>query len=309
MLKPKISIIGKGFVGNACYEGFREVADIRVYDKFKDLDSFEDTVNHSNIVFLCLPTPMSQNGSCDISILEESVQQIVDFLKNKQAKVFVIKSTVPPKTTEIFQAKYPQHTFLFNPEFLREVSAVEDFKNQDRIVIGIPNAKDLDQIHLEHEKLIEEVFNFYATFSDWQEQNLKVFSNIVMCNSSQAEMSKYIINCFLATKVIFFNEIYQICQALNINYKHCVDVATLDERIGKSHTTVPGPDGQFAFGGKCFPKDLNALRNLAEKNDINTLILDSVWKKNLQLRDDYDWENIPGATTKNMNFSKKINKY
>ena len=74
----------------------------------------------------------------------------------------------------------------------------------------------------------------------------------------EAEMSKYVRNCFLATKVSFFNEIYTICQASNINYDNMIEGVKCDHRIGDSHCQVPGSDGKYGFGGTCFPKDLNA---------------------------------------------------
>ena len=109
-------------------------------------------------------------------------------------------------------------------------------------------------------------------------------------------MVKYFTNCFLATKVSFANEIYQICEKLDIDYDKVVEYAKYDERIGYSHLNVPGPDGDFGFGGHCFPKDLNALINLAVKNelglDIN--VLNAALETNNRVRQNRDWEKLKG---------------
>ena len=90
-------------------------------------------------------------------------------------------------------------------------------------------------------------------------------------------MVKYTTNCFLATKITFFNEIYKICKESNVNYSKVAQLTTLDKRITKYGTAVPGEDGQFYFGGKCFPKDLNALTFHAKELGIDPLLLESVW--------------------------------
>jgi UDPglucose 6-dehydrogenase len=111
-------------------------------------------------------------------------------------------------------------------------------------------------------------------------------------------MVKYFINTFLATKVSFANEIKQICESVGVNYDNVVKLALYDERIGKSHLSVPGPDSYRGFGGKCFPKDLNALIYFSILNNVESTVLKASWKKNLQVRENYDWLNIEGAVTK-----------
>ena len=119
---------------------------------------------------------------------------------------------------------------------------------------------------------------------------------IVVTKSETAEMVKYFINCFLATKVSFANEVYQICEETDLDFSKVVEYALYDERIGKSHLSVPGPDGSFGFGGHCFPKDLNAVMYIAERLGINSTVLSAVWKKNNEVRpeSERDWENMHG---------------
>ena len=107
-------------------------------------------------------------------------------------------------------------------------------------------------------------------------------------------MVKYFTNTFLATKVSFANEMYQICEKLDIDYDKVVEYSTYDERLGKSHWAVPGPDGKPGFGGSCFPKDINALIKTAEELDIFTNVLNSVWDANLDVRPEEDWKELKG---------------
>jgi UDPglucose 6-dehydrogenase len=112
--------------------------------------------------------------------------------------------------------------------------------------------------------------------------------------AKSAEMVKYVANCFLATKVSFANEIYQICKAIGVDYNGVIETAMLDNRLGTSHWKVPGPDGHFGFGLTCFPKDLNALIKLAELNGVDPKVMKAVWEKNLEVRPERDWELMKG---------------
>ena len=98
-------------------------------------------------------------------------------------------------------------------------------------------------------------------------------------------MVKYFLNTFLATKVSFANEIYQICKALDIEYNNVLDLVVHDPRLTKSHFLVPGPDGQYGFGGVCFPKDINALISVCKQNNIDSTVLSAAWNKNLLVRE------------------------
>lgn len=107
-------------------------------------------------------------------------------------------------------------------------------------------------------------------------------------------MIKYLANCFLATKVSFANEMYQICDKLGARYDKVIELATLDSRLGTSHWKVPGPDGHFGFGLTCFPKDINALIKLSEQLGVDPKMLKTAWEKNLEVRPEKDWEQLKG---------------
>ena len=271
-----IGIIGQGFVGNAIYQKFKNYFDVHTYDldESKSNDTKENVI-HQQYLFLCLPTPMNTNGSCNVDIIERELENIDLIADNQEIiKTVVIKSTIPPGTTQKWNKKYEALNIVFNPEFLTEANAIEDFNNQNRIILGGPRPATT------------ELRRLYS----------KVFpkAHIIKTDSTHAEMVKYLTNSFLATKVSFANEIYQVCEKLNIDYDKVVEYATLDDRLGKSHWNVPGPDGDFGFGGHCLPKDLSALIYLAMNLDTETNVLNAVEETNDVVRKNRDWENMKG---------------
>jgi UDPglucose 6-dehydrogenase len=271
-LNRSIGIVGQGFVGVALKEGFSKFS-IETYDKFKDstCNNIQELCTKVKIIFVCVPTPMNMDGSCNVSIVESVVNEIDSF---SEGHVIVIKSTIPPGTTQRLNKECKNSQVVFNPEFLTEANFIEDFKNQTRIIIGGPRPAST------------KVKNLYR----------KAFpeTTLIKTGSTTAEMVKYFTNCFLATKVSFSNEIKQICNKVHVDYDKVVEYALYDKRLGSSHFSVPGPDGKDGFGGSCFPKDLNALIKTAEKLDINPLVLTSAWNKNLEIRPKKDWEQLKG---------------
>jgi len=189
-------------------------------------------------------------------------------------RIVVIKSTIPPGTTEKLNEECKHIQVVFNPEFLTEANFIEDFKNQSRIIIGGPRPASTKVRQL-----------FYKVFPK---------SHIIKTHSTIAEMVKYMTNTFLATKVSFANEIKMICDGLDIDYDKVVEYSTYDERLGKSHWAVPGPDGKLGFGGSCFPKDINALIHLAGELELCTEVLMGAWNTNLRVRPEEDWKELKG---------------
>ena len=124
----------------------------------------------------------------------------------------------------------------------------------------------------------------------------KVFphATIVKTGSKTAEMVKYFTNCFLANKVSFSNEMYELCDALNLDYDKIIEYAVLDKRLGNSHWAVPGPDGDKGFGGHCFPKDLSAIIKISEEFGTVNNVLKSIKKTNDRVRKNRDWEVMKG---------------
>jgi nucleotide sugar dehydrogenase len=272
-----IGIIGQGFVGNAIYQKFKNYFDVLTYDLDSKLcnSTLENLCEKCETIFVCLPTPMNENGSCCTDIVEDCLKdiEILTSFEQKQ-KTIVLKSTVSPGTTEKWNSEFSFLQIIFNPEFLTEANAVSDFENQNRIILGGPRPQTTK---------LKQIYS-------------KVFpkAHIIKTNSTHAEMVKYLTNSFLATKVSFANEIYQICEKLKVDYDKVVEYATLDDRLGKTHWQVPGPDGDYGFGGHCLPKDLSALIHIAMKLDIDINVLNAVEEANDVIRKNRDWEDMKG---------------
>jgi UDPglucose 6-dehydrogenase len=291
MIIKKVGIIGQGFVGTALKEAFLPHYETLTYDKFRD-----DLSTHSSIagvsrecdaIFVCVPTPMSPDGSCDTSIVDTVCEEIsssagrfcsgithptwegIDFSATE--RIIVIKSTVPPSFTQ--QKNHSSEgEFVFNPEFLMERSATEDFKNTNRVILG------------GSQRATSVLKQFY----------LKVFpdADITETDPTTAEFVKYITNSFLAAKVSIANEFSLLCSAFGVDYNEVIEYATLDERLGRSHWAVgsSSPDGKLGFGGTCFPKDLNAIIAVAESLSLSMDTLKGAWETNLRVRPEKDWE-------------------
>lgn len=277
----KIGVIGNGFVGSALIGGFAlSVEKILIYDKDERLSNtaLKKLVDESEIIFVCLPTPMNKVGFCDLGIIESTIETITSFRIDLSNKIFVIKSTIPPGTTRKLAETYSQINFVFNPEFLTERSARLDFINTSRIVLG------------GDEHLTNAVESLYR---------LKFpFTKIIKTDFETAEMIKYMANCFFSTKISFMNEMKQICDSANADWHKALEGFMADGRVGNSHVNVPGHDGNHGFGGKCFPKDINAMIYKARELGVNPTVMSAVWEKNLEVREEHDWLEIPGAVVK-----------
>jgi nucleotide sugar dehydrogenase len=288
-----IGIIGQGFVGSAIRSGLENFYDIKAFDldsskcwNITNPDSVDEVVSFCDIIFICVPTPMRKDGSCDTRVLESALNSAYtslkkqnpepvhsDFLKTlSHKKTFVIKSTIPPGTTEKLSVKYPRINLCFSPEFLTEANSFEDFKNQKRIIIGGDGAKTVKRM-------------FRKPFPN---------ASIIVTRSKTAEMVKYFTNCFLATKVTFANQMFEICAETDIDYDKVCEYALYDERIGKSHLAVPGPDGDRGFGGHCFPKDLAAMISFACANAADDYFLKAVENFNNVIRTNKNWLKMKG---------------
>lgn len=258
-----IGIVGNGFVGNAVHQNLKDKIECKVFDV--DLNKSPNTLEEvlsGDFIFICLPTPMNKSGKCDLSIIEDFFLSLPEQIKG----IFVIKSTVPVGTTEKF-AQY--HKVIHNPEFLTAKNAVEDFKNSERNIIG------------GKKEYCEKFAHFFS----------RMFPHIPnqIVTSSESETIKYFSNTFLATKVAYFNKMYDFCQEVGIDYESVKTGVIADSRIGKSHTDVPGFDGDRGFGGTCFPKDINSLIYQMDEIGIDSSIFYEVWKYNQSIRTNINW--------------------
>jgi UDPglucose 6-dehydrogenase len=282
IIKTKIGVIGNGFVGNAVRFAFSPQTscecDVMVYDKdqSKSLNSLEQTVNESDVIFVSVPTPSNQDGSIHIGILE-SVLLDIDSVHKGKDNIVLIRSTIIPGTTQKLQDKFSNLNLVFNPEFLTERSAKFDFINQTRVILGGDG---------KYTKLVADLYKerFGSSLS------------VIETNFETAEMIKYMNNCYLATKVSFMNEMYDIANKSNVDWDTAVDGFVSDGRIGHSHLAVPGPDGKRGFGGSCFPKDVRAIISFGEQLGLEMNTLKGVWDTNLRVRPECDWEQLKGRS-------------
>jgi len=275
MTKEKIGIIGQGFVGTAVKEGMKKYFDVRCFDKdpnkYRNCSSIFDVIENTNECFLCVPTPMKRSGECDLSIVRNALSEIDScvYSLNKNNYIVIIKSTIPPGTTDELNIEFEKLSIVFNPEFLTEANSVNDYLEQNRIIIGG------DRPASSRVKII-----FSKAFPR---------TPIIKTSSTIAETIKYVTNTFLAMKVSYANEIYEMCQALKIDYDKVIEYAKYDDRLGDSHWSVPGPDGDFGFGGHCFPKDIASLQFLAKQLGVDDTMLSATIRKNEKVRTDLDW--------------------
>ncbi len=273
-LKANIGIVGYGFVGKALSYGFYQ-DHILYYDKYQKSHPLKKVVDESEFIFICLPTPMfADESGIDLSIIEENIAKITPQTDDTD-KIIVIKSTVVPGTTERLEKEYPKTKFCFNPEFLTEAHFKRDFINPDRVIIGASN-------DLVSRRLVV----FY--------QDRLPDAPIFQTSPTTAELVKYGANAYLAMKVIFANQFKFLCDALGVEWPEVKKLIVADNRIGDTHLDVHEYKG---FGGKCFPKDLVALVAEADKRGVDLSLLKEVWKINKNVRQKYDWVEIPFATS------------
>ena len=286
-----IGIMGVGVVGGATAEVFGEKHEIFKYDKFKkdynSKDNLKNLVSNSEVVFLCVPTPMKPTGEMDYSAIHDSIKMLEKEVEEQQIEskniLIVVRSTAVSGTTDSLAEKH-SFRFAFNPEFLTEKNPVKDMRETNRVVLGVDDERS--------EKQLEAVYR--PLFPD---------AKYVVVSRKTAEMIKYAANVMLAGQIGVANEIYKICKSTGVDYDTVRKTILLDDRIGKN-ISVPGPDGDFGFGGKCFPKDLRALIYLASEKNIDATLLRELWRSNLDSRKKRDWLDIAGATSENFDFKE-----
>jgi UDPglucose 6-dehydrogenase len=294
-MQKVIGIWGSGFVGSATGYIFETLCPDQVeviyYDKFKPgfQDRKKELLERAEFIFLCLPTPMKVTGEIGLEYIEESLKEIEKGLAEEELlPVLIIRSTSVSGSTDRFATEYPQFPFAFMPEFLTEKNYLQDALNTNRIVIGANNTAIYDNLYS----------LFYLAYRD------KV--SYIRLSRKEAETLKYFSNVQLMVQVAISNELYFICDKIDVDYDKVRRILALDERIGK-FTQVPGHDGDFGAGGKCLVKDTNAFAYMARQVGYFPTIMDTVIKFNEHIRRVKDWLDIPGAVESNTKFEGKKN--
>jgi nucleotide sugar dehydrogenase len=291
MLKQlSIGIVGNGLVGSAHARGYAEyVNEIKCYDSDPvRTDCYLKDLVYCDFVFISVPTPCDPaTGACQTDILEGVIEKLLMessvFAKDSISNpIVVIKCTLPPGTTDRL-AKHVldaggMANILHSPEFLTARCASADFNNPSRHIIGIPACyKEIgDGGCSKYRQLVG------ARFPGVPQEAM---------SSTESELVKLCANAFFSMKVGFFNEVYEMCQAVggeDIGVEECFRSVSrgilLDGRITHSHCTVPGPDQSRGFGGMCFPKDLGNLLRWMEAQGLDAGLFQSLWDRNKAMR-------------------------
>lgn len=257
MTQPQIGIIGYGMVGGAVGAWFKAA---KKFDLKKFPNGWED-VDACGIVFICLPTPYKKSTGYDYRAIEATAKRL------SGKKIVVLKSTVLPGKTAELQKKFPQHIWLFNPEFLRDKSATQDFLQPDRQIVGM--AKKTAK-HQAAAKLVMKL--------------LPPAPYRAITSSTEAELIKEFANAFLATKVVFANMMFDVAKRTGADYEQVRLGVGHDPRITTSMMKVI-QDGYRGYSGKCFPKDMGAMIAWGKSHRHRL--------KLLEVADDINWKVLP----------------
>jgi UDPglucose 6-dehydrogenase len=236
--KSRFTVIGTGFVGSAVINALSEKYDISKIDPPKGEEAAPVKYLETDGIIICVPTPSDDNGKCNDNLVTHYINEVRAYNK---AVPILIKSTTDISTL----TNISEPNITFSPEFLLARNANEDFLNQDFVVFGGDNGRF-----------------WYEIFKDVCNIGQVRFTDI-----TTAGFVKYTINSFLAMKVVFFNELYHLFNEHSSvsSFDALTELISMDNRIGSSHLQVPGPDGEFGFGGACFPKDTKAFAEFARK--------------------------------------------
>jgi UDPglucose 6-dehydrogenase len=248
-----ITIAGYGFVGKAHEAALKNKFPLTIYDPALGYDDF----GSPDAVIICVSTPPHANGACNVN----NVVAVIDM--TPISSPILIRSTISLEGWKLIRSQFPNHQLAFSPEYLRAATAIEDFEKNRQIYMGG------DEIGFWHA-------TFRVAFDDPDfTTEVAVVEELIL--------AKYFENSFLATKVAFFNQIYDLCKAADVNYDVVSRVVGNDHRIGHSHTLVTEERG---FGGHCFPKDTNAIIKTSEMFDIDLSILKSAVEYNKKIRNE-----------------------
>jgi nucleotide sugar dehydrogenase len=283
-MKLNIGIVGNGFVGQATSLFETKDTNVIIYDidpsKCKPEGITLENFILCDLIFICVPTPMEPSGKCHTSIVENIVKKLKTIVDVKKTQI-VIRSTVPAGTAHSLDC-------FFMPEFLTEKNWKTDFQNCNTWIFGLTKNQENNDIFISNiQKLIKNAFDY----------NKIQYNSVVFINSDEAEMIKYFRNTFLAVKVSYCNEIEEFCRKKGIDYEKVKNIASLDHRITRNHTNVPGHDGKRGYGGTCFPKDIQSLHYQMQEVNMKSFMIKSSIERNETIdRVEKDWETNKGRS-------------
>lgn len=254
----KLGIIGLGFVGGAVAHAHRNQELVIRDPKLGDQSASIDEIKTCDAVYVCVPSPMLDDGHCDDSYMRSVLKELADY-KN----VIICKSTIPPGVYAALQEHYPN--VVHAPEFLTAANANSDYVNATWMLVG-GTGKWVDDA-------IAVLKSGEVAATEYHKTNI-----------TTAALFKYVANTFMATKVILMNEFHNLSQHIDVNWKDIKELAKNDPRLGNTHWDVPGPDGEFGYGGACFPKDVSAIIEHGLDIGVNMQLLSQVREINKNYR-------------------------
>lgn len=268
--KATVAVIGLGVVGKAVYDALKDAGfNTLGYSPSKPWNSYEQIADEADFIFLVPGTPSREDGTVNMDAVHDVMQNLSEAVGSSKVamrRVVIFKSTVVPGTNQFFSNLLPEFEFVSSPEFLTEKTALKDFRNPDRVVIGTTN-----------EDIYNELVDIYEEIDEEPEAG-----KYHMVRPIAAEMIKYASNCFLATKVTFINEMGRICEEFGVDWnKEVRQGFGADKRIGHSHTLITDKGG---YGGMCFPKDTKGLYNQSLQHGYEPKLLKAVIDLNKDFR-------------------------
>lgn len=254
----KIGILGLGYVGSAVAWTHRHHQVVARDPKLGDKSASLEQIRTCDAVYICVPTPMLDDGRCDDSFVKSVLAELADY-----SKIIICKSTVPPGVYAYLESKYSN--IVHAPEFLTAANATADYESATWVLVG----GQPDNV----ERAIAIISTSTIAATHYQKTNI-----------TTASMFKYLANSFMATKVTFLNEFYQLAKHFDVNWADIKNIAKNDSRLGHTHWDVPGPDGKLGFGGACFPKDISAICEQAIDVGMSLELLERVETINNNMR-------------------------
>jgi UDPglucose 6-dehydrogenase len=254
----KIGIIGCGIIGGAIGKGFNMLGHDITYHDIK-FNTTIDIVLNTEIIYVCVPTPSTLDGDCDLSIV---YQTISDLKSKKYSGIIALKSTSTPGTTESIIKKYNDRDICFVPEFLRERCAFQDFiSNHSILAIGCHTDRAWESVCKSHAWLPK---------------------NIIRMTPTEAEILKYYSNTFNALRVVFANIMFEICSKLNSDYSKILSTFLLKKTASSDYLKCS--QDMRGYGGMCLPKDVKAMANLCKKLGLPFNLLDTINNDNNKIK-------------------------
>ncbi len=263
--KKKVAIVGYGYVGKGVYDFFKDRFETVFFDPHVEGSATKEEINACDLGVVCVPTPMGADGSCDLAIIEETLEWL-------DTPLILIKSTIPPGTTKSLTEKTSKK-ICFSPEYMGEGGYYVPFWKY-------PHPKDMKchsfQIIGGDKKTASAILDFFVRV-------MGPDARFHITDSTTAEVVKYMENSFIAAKVVFCNEFYNIAKTFGVEYKELRELWLLDTRVGRMFSAV-FPDRR-GFDGKCLPKDVNAIAAASEKAGYDPKFIKAVLENNERIRE------------------------